>query len=147
MAGEELVLPNTGEIISLDDEVQCVQALVAVRDFEQQFREIKARLTAAIIDRAKVLGTQTLTLPDGSKASVKGGDEIVYDAQTIEDQLRQLGMPEERIREIVVEEVSYKVSAREAKRAAAANPEYEAVIEGAKTTVEKSTYITVQRNR
>lgn len=144
---EELVLPGTGELVALNDEVACVQALVALRDYERQFREAKAQLTAAIVERARMLGTQTLTLPDGSKASLKGGDEITYDAQMIEDQLRQLGMPEERIREIVVEEVSYRVSAREAKRAAAANPEYEAVIEGAKTTVEKSTYISVQRNR
>ena len=142
---EELVVPGTGEIVSLDDEIACIQALVAVRNFEQQFREVKAQLTAAIVDRAKTLGTQTLNLPDGSKAFLKGGSETVYDAQEIMERLRQLGMPEERIAEIVVEEVSYKVSAREAKRAAAANPEYEAVIESAKTVVEKPTYVSVQR--
>lgn len=144
---EELVVPGTGELVDLDDEIACVQALIAVRNFEQQFREVKAALTAAIVERAKVLGTQTLTLPDGSKASLKGGSEISYDAEELMEQLRQLGMPEKRISEIVVEEVSYKVSAREAKRAAAANPEYEAVIESAKTTTEKPIYITVQRNR
>ena len=142
---EELVVPGVGEVVNLEDEVGCVRALVAVRDFESQLREAKAQLTAAIVERARILGTQTLTMPDGSKASLKGGQEVVYDAQEIEEKLRALGMPEDRIREIIVEEISYKVSAREAKRAAAANPDYAACIEGAKTIVERPIYISIQR--
>lgn len=142
---EELVVPGVGEVVDLSDEVSCVQALVAVRDFEQQLREAKAALTQAIAERARLLGTQTFELPDGRKVSLKGGPETVYDAQEIEAGLRALGMPEGRIREIIVEEISYKVSAREAKRAAAANEEYEAVINNAKDTIEKPQYVTVTR--
>lgn len=142
---EELVVPGVGEVVDLGDEVACVQALVAVRDFESQLREAKAALTQAISERARLLGTQTFELPDGRKVVLKGGPETVYDPLEIEEGLRALGMPEERIREIVIEEISYKVSAREAKRAAAANEEYEAVINGAKETVEKPHYVTVTR--
>ena len=145
MTGEELVVPVTGEIVDLSNETQCAQALAALRDAESQIREIKAVLTAAIVERAKLLGTQTLTLENGMKAVLKGGTETIYDATEIERQLRVLGMPEERIREIVIEEVSYKVSAKEAKRAAAANDEYAAVVNSAKQTIEKPHYISIQR--
>ena len=142
---EELVVPGTGELVDLSNEIDCIHALAAVRDWELQLREAKAALTSAIIERARLLGTQTINLPDGRKAEVRGGSETVYDAQEIEANLRALGMPEERIREIVVEEISYKVSAREAKRAASANPEYESVIENAKQVVEKQAYISISR--
>lgn len=143
--GADLVVPFTGEVVNLEDEASCTQALVAIRQFEQQIREAKSALTQAIAERARILGTQTLHLPNGQKAEVRGGPTISYDAEQIETELRALGMPEERIREIVVEEVSYKVSAREAKRAAAANEEYAAVIESAKTVEEKPIYISISR--
>lgn len=142
---EELVVPGIGELVSLDDENQCANALSALRDFEYQVREAKSILSAALAERGRVLGTQTLTLKDGRKATIKGSTETHYDAELIEQGLRELGMPEERIREIIVETVQYKVVAGEAKRAAAANEEYANVIEGAKTVIEKPAYITIQR--
>lgn len=145
MPGEELVVPGIGELVSLDDENQCANALSALRDFEYSVREAKAILTAAIAERGRVLGTQTLTLEDGRKAVIKGSSETNYDAEKIEEGLRGLGMPEERIREIVVETVQYKVAAGEAKRAAAANEDYASVIDGAKIVIEKIPYVTIQR--
>lgn len=142
---EELAVPGVGQLVDLSNEVECVQALAAVRDFEQQLREAKATLTAAIVEKGRMLGTKTLTLPDGSKATIKGGTETVYDALEIEEGLRALGMPEERIREIIVEEVSYRVAAGEAKRAAAANEDYAKVIENAKETKEVNSYVTLSR--
>lgn len=142
---EELVIPGVGELVDLSNEVECVQALAAVRDFESQLKEAKAALTRAIVERASELGTKTLVLPDGSKASVKGGKEVVYDAHEIEEGLRALGMPEWRIREIVIEEISYKVSAVEAKRAAGANEQYDAVINNAKETIESTPYVSISR--
>lgn len=140
-------MPGTGELVDLSNEIDCVRALASVRDWEYQIKEAKTQLTNAIIERSRVLGTKTIHLDDGSKAEIRGGSETVYDAQEIEANLRALGMPEERIREIVIEEISYKVSAREASRAASANPEYEAVIENAKQTIEKQAYVTISRQR
>jgi len=144
---EELALPGTGEVVSLDNEVECVQALAAIRSFESQIKEAKGLLTQAIVDRSRVLGTKTIYLPDGSKAEIRGGPESSYDIQEIEENLRALGMPEERIREIVVEEVSYKLSVRQARQAAAANSDYASVIENAQKTEEKPYYVSISRKR
>jgi hypothetical protein len=54
-------------------------------------------------------------------------------------------MPEERIREIVVETITYAVAAVKAKQAAGANPAYEAVIEAHKRVEEKKPYVTISR--
>lgn len=142
---EELAIPGTGELVSLDKEVECVQALKALRDFESQIKEAKGILTQAILDRSRTLGTKTIYLPDGSKAEVRGGPEAVYDVEEIEENLRALGMPEERIREIVIETVSYKISVREANKASAANPEYASVIANAHQMQEKPYYISISR--
>jgi hypothetical protein len=142
---EELAIPGTGQLVDLEKEVECVQALAAVRQFESQIKEAKAILTAAIVDRSRVLGAKTFILPDGSKAEVRGGPEAAYDISEIEENLRALGMPEDRIREIVVEELSYKLSVREAKRAASANEDYASVIENAKRVEEKPYYISIRR--
>lgn len=144
---EELAVPGTGQLVSLDNEVECVQALSALRDFESQVKEAKAILTAAIVDRSRLLGSKTIHLPDGSKAEVRGGPESLYDIAEIEEGLRSLGMPEDRLREIVVEEISYKLSVREAKRAAAANTEYASVIDNAQKIEEKPFYVSISRAR
>ena len=144
---EELALPGTGEVVSLDKEVECVQALAAIRSFESQIKEAKGILTQAIVDRSRVLGTKTIHLPDGSKAEVKGGPAAQYDIVEIEENLRALGMPEERIREIIVEEVSYKLNKREANRAAAANEDYAAVISNAERMEESPYYVSISQRR
>ena len=144
---EELAIPGTGELVNLEDETQCVTALASLRDFEQMIREAKSVLTNAIVERSRVLGTKTIELADGSKAEVRGGSETTYDAEAIESGLRALGMPEERIREIVVEQVSYKISAREAKKAAAANSDYATVIEDFRFVEEKPEYVVISKNR
>ena len=47
----------------------------------------------------------------------------------------------------MVETVSYKVSAREAARAASANEDYKGVIESGKDVVEKAQYVSISRKR
>ena len=142
---EELAIPGTGELVNLADEVSCALALDAVRDFERQLREAKSALTEAIIERAMVLGVRSFVLPDGRRAEVSAGTEIVYDAQAVENGLRAAGMPEERIAEIIEEQVSYRVRAVQAKRAAAANPAYAAIIEAAKTEQPRNRYVSLKR--
>jgi hypothetical protein len=140
----EIAVPGTGELVSLEDARSCVFALDAVRDLERQIREAKAELTQAIIAHSKMQGTKTLHL-EGLRAEIRGGTETVYDAEAIEEGLREAGMPEDVLAEVVVPTVTYKVDARRAERAAKANPEYAAVIEKHKSTVEKSTYVSIRR--
>lgn len=144
---EELAIPGTGQLVSLENEIECVQALQAVRDFESALREAKAALTSAIVEHSRTQGTKSIVLPDGTKAEIRGGPESVYDTHEIEENLRALGMPEDRIREIVIEEISYKLSVREAKKASSANEEYASIIENAKRVEEKPFYVSISRRK
>ena len=54
-------------------------------------------------------------------------------------------MPEKRIREIVVETVSYSVRAGEAKKAAAANKKYATIIESHTTEHDGTPYVTISK--
>jgi hypothetical protein len=143
--GQELIVPGTGEVVDLDDEVATTRAIIGLREFEAQIAAVKRELTEAVKARMKVLGVKTLTLPDGSKASLSGGPTPVYDAEAIEVALRKAGMPEDRIREIVVERVSYTVAPVMAKQAAAANPRYAKAIAKNRTMQPGATYVTVKK--
>ena len=142
---EVFVLPHSGEVVSLAEEVSCGVALDEVRRMQAHLSEAVRVLSGAIAARAAVLGTKTVNLSGGRKAEVRGGPETAYDAQELERLLRLAGMPEERINEIVTTEVTYKVKAVEAKRAAGANPEYARAIEAASTTVERPYSVTIRR--
>lgn len=144
---QELVIPTTGEIVDLTDAPACVSALDSIRDYESRIRELKAILTRAIIEEATRLGVRSIELPNGDRAEISAGMETVYDAQTIEAGLREAGMPEERIRDIIEETVSYKVSANEAKKAAKANPMYGAIIDANSSEHQKAQYVTIRRKR
>jgi hypothetical protein len=140
----ELMVPGIGEVVALDNPAQVAVALDGIRDLERQLRLVKDELTNALVYASQVQGTKTLHL-EGVKATIKSGTETVYDAEEIEQGLREAGMPEERIREIVVETITYAVAAVKAKQAAGANPAYEAVIEAHKRVEEKKPYVTISR--
>lgn len=144
--GEELVVPVSGEIVDLNDESACAAAIQDIREWESRLKEAKSILTAAIVEQARIEGVRSFSYTDGRRIEVGGGPKVEYDALEIEEGLRALGMPEERIREIVIEEVSYKVSARKAKSAAAANEDYQKVIEGAKKTKNEAYYISIRKS-
>ena len=138
-----LLVPGTGELIDPTDLEQCVNALAEVREFEQRLREFKLAVTDAVIDHHQRYG-KAIPLEDGRTVSLTAGEEVVYDAEQIELELREAGMPEQRIREVVVETVSYKVAAQQAKYAAAANPAYAEIIERHRQTVPKQRYVVIR---
>ncbi len=140
-----IIVPVTGQVVNLEDYRECSQALDSIRDIEADLRRIKAELCRAIAFEAERQGTKSLPLPDGRKAMLSGGVETTYDEQKMEEGLRAAGMPEERIREIVVEEVSYKVRAVEAKRAASANAEYAFVIDGARVELDTPVRVSIRK--
>jgi hypothetical protein len=140
--GMELMVPGIGEIVPLDDPQKVALALDAVRDLERELRLVKNELTNAIVYASQIAGTKTLHL-EGVKATIKGGSSVVYDAVEIEKGLREVGMPEERIREIIKETVTYSVDGVRAKQAAGANPVYAEIIERGKTVVEANPYVTL----
>lgn len=142
--GQELVVPGIGQVVRFDDPPEVAAALAAVRDLEGLLREAKSQLTAALVHHATVQGTKTLHL-ENCDVTIKSGDKVVYDAEEIEAGLRAAGMPEDRIREVVKETVSYSVNAVKAKQAAAANHLYRAVIERHSHLEESPPYATIKR--
>lgn len=144
-ASTQLVIRQTGEVVNLDDYRQCAGALDAIRDLEADLRAIKTELQRAIAYEAGRQGTRTLELDGGRKVTVTGGVEVQYDAERMEAELRAAGMPEQRIREIIEETVTYKVKAVEAKRAAAANAEYGYIIDSCRTEVETPVRVSIRR--
>jgi hypothetical protein len=144
---EELMLPpwdGAGQMVDLNNEVECAIAFDACRRLETHLAEARRVLAEAVAARAAVLGTKTILLPGARKAEVRGGTQLVYDANELERRLRLAGMPEDRLREIVREEVTHTVRAVEAKRAAGANPEYARALEAATTEVQRPHSITIR---
>lgn len=139
-----LVVPGTGELVALDDHVSCSNALDSIRDIEADLRRIKAELVRAIVHEAERQGTKTLALPGGRKAVVTAGVDVSYDAERMAVGLREAGMPESRIAEIIEETVTRRVKAVEAKRAAAANQEYAFVIDGCRTETETTPRVSIR---
>ena len=140
-------MPGTGEVVNLADELQTGRALRDLTDYLVALGEIKAVLESALIERSRTLGTKTIHLRDaGLKVEISSGTKTIYDAEAIEDELREAGMPDDQIREVVKETVSHTVDALRAKSAAAANPEYRAIIEANTQKVERKQSVSVKRS-
>lgn len=141
---EELVLHHSGEIVDLDDAVQCARALSEIRTLEQNLRELKTELTQAIVAEGRRQGTKTIQVDDGLNAVLSGGTETHWDIETLE-QLLVVGLPQDRYDALVRTEISFKVNEREALRIGGANPEYARIIAAAKTQYDKPVYVSFKR--
>ena len=145
---EEVMLPaleRAGELIDLSDEQAVGDAIDDLNVLLQRVFEVKRVLGAAAAERARVLGVKSFALTGGRKAVIEGGPSKSYDAEAIERELRAAGMPEERIREVVREEVTHTLRVREATRAAGANEEYADIIERNTTEVVKPYSVSIRR--
>lgn len=141
----KLIVRATGEVVNLTDPLECAMALQSIRDLEGELRIMKLRLSEAIAEEASRLGTKTLALDDHWKAVLSGGREVEWDGEKLRADLTSAGMPLDRIDQIVERRVTYKVSATEAKRAAAANADYAAVVADCQTWVETPVRVSVRR--
>jgi len=141
---ESLTLPHTGEIIDLADTAAVAYSLQEIRGLEARLREVKTILTDAVVRESQRQGSKTLHMGT-IDAEVRGGNAVEWDAEELERGLRDAGMPDDRIRDVVKEQITYTVDAREAKRVAGANEAYAAVVARVQTVVEKKPYIVVRR--
>lgn len=135
-------MPQTGEVLSLDDTGGCLRVLTEIRDLETKLREAKAELTLALSAEFLRQGTKTLEV-DGIKAELRGGSEVVWDVEIL-GELRALGLPEDRMDQLITAEVTYKVNSNVAKQLAAANPLYASVIERARSIIPRSSYVSIK---
>lgn len=138
------MLPHTGEIVQLDDATACAHALDELRYVTARIHAAKRLLTHALAARAELLGTRTLDLGAGASATVTGGAGRQIDPDMLADGLREAGMPDERIDEIVVTTVTRSVDVRQADRAARANAAYKAALDAATTDIEKPWSVSVR---
>jgi len=141
----EVVIPLTGELISLSDPVEVADALERLRAATDQLHDVRRVLEEALRFESERQGTKTLYLGD-VKTVVSGGERVDFgDLQELADELREAGLPEERVGEVVVQ--TYKVNQRVAKQVAAANPRYADVIERHRQVVPAPWRVAVERGR
>jgi hypothetical protein len=139
----EIVLPLTGQLVNLRQPLQTAQALRDVRDLKRQLDEVKMLLEGALRIEAARQGTKTLHLGPVD-AVISGGRAADYDAELLQERLRQVGLPEERIAEVVVQTVSYKVNQRVLKHITGANPDYAVAADAARTIIDTPWYVTLK---
>lgn len=144
---EVLAVPGLGTIVNLNEPREAGIALQDIRALEGRFREVKRILSDAIVAYWQKGGTaKTFTIGGGRNAVITGGPEKVYDAEAIRADLLAAGMPDERVSEIVVETISYKVAAVEANRAAKANPKYAKIIARHTLEIERPYDVQIRRS-
>ena len=135
--GMALVLPTSGVVVNLGDEREIAIAMRDLLSLKEAVREAERVLREAMRARSEVLATKTFHIDGVGKVELRGSTRVEFpDPQALEDDLRAVGCPEDVIREIVVEQVTWKVDGNRARRAAGANPAYAEVIERHKKVTE-----------
>lgn len=127
---------KSGEVVDLLEHPERIpEILEQLRERRRLLNEWTAAVTETVAEIARRSGTKTLNL-GGRKVSLGGDTELSWDVTELR-KLLDLGLPQARYDELVTEEVSYKVNASVAKQIAAANPDYAAVVERARTVLAK----------
>ena len=140
---EELALPLTGELVPLGEPARVARALAEVRELKGQLEQARRVLEQALVQEAQRLGRKTLEL-EGAKVTIAGGRKLVWDVSKLLE-LREHGLPEERIDELVRPVVEYKVDGRVARElAGAGNPEYARIIDEARVYEPRPWYARVE---
>lgn len=140
----QIAVPLIGELVDLDQPNQVALALDAIRDAKRTLDEARQILEQELVDEARRQGTKTLHLHK-LDAVITGGHRTEYDAHKLQILLRELGLPETRIAEAVVEIISYKPDGRVLKQLAGANPDYAAAIDACRTTIEVPWRVSIKR--
>jgi hypothetical protein len=131
----ELLDVLTGEVLPATPE-NAHAILAHIADMEQTIRTAKAAITDYVIEESVRQGTKTFDI-HGSKLVLEGGPTDVVEGHDLAMLLREAGCPEQRIKDVVTEEVTYKVNRRVLAQLIAANPDYRTAAELTTTTVER----------
>lgn len=138
----ELLDVVTGEVLPATTE-NAHRALSTIKQMEARLRDAKAVVTDFLIEESQRQGTKTFHTPDGDLV-LTGGVGTEIDAQTLAQLLREEGCPEERVDEVVVAEISYKVNRSVLRQLTGANPNYKAAADLATHEVEKPYRVSVK---
>ena len=116
----ELVDPRSGELVATPDRV--VDVLDYIRFQRQELYRLQRVAEELLVMEAERRGANVFEA-GGHKVQVSEQRAIVWDEQRLERELRALGLPEERLAELMQPTVTYKVSARVANQIVAASPD------------------------
>lgn len=140
----EVLNPITGELIEVADREKMAGAFEALRELKANADVALARFTEAVVEEVARIGSRTLTGDGGLKLVLGPDTEVEWDVPAL-SALRDAGLPEERMNDLVKTTVTFKVDAAVAKQLSSANPAYAAIIEAAKQRVPKRPYVQVKR--
>lgn len=140
----EILNPITGELVPVHDLQRVAESVEILREAKRNLDDVIAAFTEATIEESKRLGTRTLTA-GGIKLVVSSDTEVEWDVTAL-SALRDAGLPEERMNELVKAKVEWKVDALVAKQLAASNPEYKRIIDAAQTRVPAKQYVSIKRS-
>ncbi len=134
-APTELVLVTTGERLPATPE-NAATVLAAAREMKARIDGIIRTTEAWLAAESRRQGTKTFHTEAGT-VTLSGGPTVDYRPAELKIQLFAAGMPKDRIDEIVVTEISYKVDRVKLRQATGANPAYKEAAERASVTTEK----------
>lgn len=129
-APRELLNVATGEFLPATAE-SAAAVLVAAREMKTKIGTVIRDAEAWLAEESRRQGTKTFHT-GGGKISLTGGISTSYDPEVLGEALRAAGCPEERINEVIVQEVTFKVNQTVLRQLSAANPDYRAAAEKAK---------------
>jgi hypothetical protein len=140
-----LLNPETGELLepTIDN---AAAVILACRNVKQRANELIDEATLFAVYEAERLGKKTLHGVDETLV-VNGGATTEYDEQALMELLRDVGCPEGRIAEAVVETISYKVDRAVLNQLVGANAQYKAAIELAKREKDTPYRVTIKSRR
>lgn len=138
----ELVVPLTGEIISLEDPDQCARIFAEIKELEGQLRSLRGALGAVLMEESTRQGTKTLHFKGGITAKISAPMETQWD-QEILLELLDAGLPQERFDMLVTTEISYKVDNSIVRELEGANEIYAEIIGRARTRFPKTPSVSV----
>ena len=100
----EVLQPLTGEMIPVRDIGRVARALAELRAHRERVAEALDAFTAAVVDESRRQGSRTLNVGD-TVLTVSADSEIEWDVEVL-DELRSLGLPEDRFDQLVTAVVS-----------------------------------------
>lgn len=139
-----IVYPRTGQVVARDDLVGATALLDEIGEHERELKEVKRALQEVVVEYWRVHGGSKTIEVGSLKVVIGATEDTVYDPHLLVAGLLEAGMPEESIRQIVVETVDYKVDATKAKQAAAANPAYAIAVAAASSKRPKNPTVSVK---
>lgn len=134
--GQELVVPESGEIVFLDDPLACARVLYEIADLEQRIKDLKGALRETIFKESEIQGTKTLHL-GALDAVISTPSVTAWDYKVLRELLKA-GLPKERFAELVQKEITYKVNGSVARQIKGASEVYAEIIERAQTKIPRN---------